>query len=395
MSASSSISVEIWQTILRYAIGVADFLDPDSFEGAVAQHLIGDITSSKNDEATYWYSENTRNILQRVSISWNTYLRPFEHRFVRMLDVWHRDVDSEKLKKAIRVSFSRYNCRCRVYCSPLMSQPNGPVSFRSFCWTTLDELENMGMLIADMMQEEHWVEDLTPCLRHFYNVRTFIGPSCTYSGNLSRLLSKLPDVRHFYGKGYWGTREHSKPSKLVSENVVTLSLHSRKGANYRAVTWDLPRLRYLRLKDDSDEPLLDFIINAVMPLLQGIGSQLRALYIYHRIEGPQRDMPKELWDLSPLLETLRTGMSLTFPPPFFHPIHTLVLYDEKQVKQIAELPEWPNLRKIAFDIPWRWARDEMKSCSIDRANVRIEDRDGLTMQEYGGLNNGKVDTSYG
>lgn len=386
MPASSSLSVELWQAILRYSIGVADFFDPDAFEAVVAQHLISDTNSAKNNETEYWASEKARNRLQSVSKSWDSYLRPFEHRFVRMLDIWHGNVDPERLKRAIRVSFSRYNCRCKPFCFPGISPSTGPLPFRAFCWNTLGQTGNMDMVIADLMQEEHRVAEFTFCLQQFRNVKTFIGTGCTYSGHFSLLLEQLPNIRHFYGKGYWGTREHSKPSRLMSNNVVTLSLHSRKGENYRSVEWNLPSLRYLRLKDDSEQPLSEFVISAVIPLLQGVGSQLRALYLYHRTEEPRRDVPKELWDWSPHLEILRTGMSLTFPPPFFHPIHTVVLADEKQSKEIAELPEWPNLRKVKFDFPWSWALEGTKRYYFDsRASVRVEDRDGYTAKEYENL----------
>ncbi|KIM23369.1 hypothetical protein M408DRAFT_27932 [Serendipita vermifera MAFF 305830] len=392
MSATSSLSVELWQTILRYAIGVADFLDPDAFEGVVMQHLITDTNSSKNDETAYWYAERTRNTLQLVSKTWNTYLCQFEHRFVRMLDIWHEKLDPTMLRKAVRISFSRYHCRCSSFCYVGLL-PNPPATFREFCWKTLDAVNGIEMEIADMVQEEHRIADLVTCIGRFQNVKTFIGPSCTYSGRFSLLIDRLPKVRHFYGKGFWGTREHSKPSSVASDTIVTLSFHSRKGGNYHSVAWNLPFLRYLRFKDDSDEPLADFIANAVMPLMKAVGSHLRALYLYHRVEELRQDIPKELWDLCPQLETLRTGMSLTFPPPFFHPIHTLIVCNEDQMTQIDKIPEWPNLKKMVIDLPWRWVGEGGRIESLEsRETVRVEDRDGFTVHEYKSREGGSTAT---
>ena len=377
-SASSSLSVEIWQTILRYSIGIEGFLDPDAFEGALSQHQIGDGSLPRNDEAVYWDTEKTRTNLRCVSKSWNEYLSTFRHRFVRMLDIRHGVVDRIALRGAIRVSFGRYKCLCREYCgaaAPLLS------SFTDFCKEVLEEVESTNMQIADCMDENHEIREFAAVVRGFENVRTFIGPLCTYSGYLASLLNNLPSIRQFYGKGFWGTREHGGIRRLSSQHLTTLSIHTRRGARYDTLTWDLPSLLHLRLKDDSGELLPEFLANSVLPLLRALGSNLLTLYMYSE-SGYKEAVPYAIWDLCPRLTTLRTALEIGSPPPFFHPISTLIVSHERQLGDFPGRPEWSQLRLVVLDIFWAWRGSEpMIHHLSERKNLRVEDRNGLTWAE--------------
>lgn len=339
MPASASLSVELWQAILRYSIGIADFLDPDAFEGVIAEHIFCDKRSPINDEVAYWCSEKTRNSLQRVCKSWNTYLRHFDHRFVRVLDIRHEKVTAKTLGKAIRVSFSRYNCSCEEFCSE--------EHFETFCWRTIQQMENMQMVIADMKAEIYGVNQFMDIPRLFDNVQTLIAPCCGYSSSFATLLLKFSNLRHFYGKGYRGTQENGPNNELIAKNLVTLSCHTRRGVTYKDCKWDLPCLRHLRLKSHSSQELSKFVEEAALPILRMIGSQLHSLYLYHMADN--YDMPGEIWHLCPNIERFRTGMSFTHPPPFFHPVRILVVDREQQLDLIQARPEWPNLERIIVD----------------------------------------------
>ena len=107
--AVSKLPVETWQTILRYVIFVPDFLDPDAYEGMLSTEMWTENNSPLNDERVYGRAERTRNRLRRVAKSWDRYLRRFEHRFVRMLDICCGTVLPEKLKNAVRISFGTYD----------------------------------------------------------------------------------------------------------------------------------------------------------------------------------------------------------------------------------------------------------------------------------------------
>ncbi|KIM23370.1 hypothetical protein M408DRAFT_332384 [Serendipita vermifera MAFF 305830] len=340
MSASTSLSVELWQTILRYAIGVADFLDPDAFKGVIEEHLIADAESPKNNEATYWAAERTRNQLQMVCKSWDAYLRNFEHRFVRMLDIYHDKIDIQKLEVALRVCFSPRGCRCVEFCTPRSK-------FQTFCWKTIGKIEPTRMVIADLKKEDYPIGDLIEISQNFDRVEVLIAPYCGFTHSFAKTLQKFSSLRHFYGKGYRGIREQGVQGITTAKNIITLSLHTRMDGEYTNLIWDLPCLRHFRLKDDSSQELSDFVDKAALPILRVIGVQLLSLHLYHRIEN--YDMPRELWELCPNVESFRIGMSLVHHPPYFHPIHTLVVVREVQLHQFPELPEWPNLRRVVID----------------------------------------------
>jgi len=358
--------------ILRYAIGVADFLDSGAFEGCISQSEINSRTTSRNNETMYWRAEETRRCLQLVCKSWDLYLRGFEHRFVRMLDIQHKTLDSPVLEKAIRVSFGKYGCRCELCLSSAQR-------FEEFCYQAIAKAEEVKMEIADMMEEDHQISDFSPW-RNFHNVRALIAPSCGYCGYFAEVVGRLKSLRHFYGKGYRGTKENWS-SSLISQNLVTLSFHDRKGSNYAEVEWDLPSLRHLRFKDDSNEELDEFVPKALIPLLRSLGSQLISFYLYNRNE--EYDLPEQIWDLCPHMEIFRTNMSLVSPPPYFHPIHTLVVDKCSQLKNFKGPPEWPNLGKVAIDQNWKSISAEHRLTSLDeRPDLRVEDRSGLTAEEY-------------
>jgi hypothetical protein len=76
-------------------------------------------------------------------------------------------------------------------------------------------------------------------------------------------------------------------------------------------------------------------------------------------------------------------MSVVTPPPYFHPIHTLVVYEVDQLEGLKEPPEWPNLRKVIVDRSWDRVSREKRVHSLEsRPDVRVEDRDGLTVEEF-------------
>ncbi|KIM23372.1 hypothetical protein M408DRAFT_44848, partial [Serendipita vermifera MAFF 305830] len=80
----SSLSVEVWQLILRHAIFIPDFLDPQSVEGDLQAPGFENDRQHRHNESLYWQSERIRNKLCLVCKSWNEYLSLFSHRFVRM-----------------------------------------------------------------------------------------------------------------------------------------------------------------------------------------------------------------------------------------------------------------------------------------------------------------------
>ena len=95
---SSRASVEIWHIILKYSISVALFFDTDPLETYGVE-----VIPRYFYEDEYWESERSRNSLRRVCRAWNEFLKDYDYRFVRLLDVIDGHVPVGSFSKAIRV----------------------------------------------------------------------------------------------------------------------------------------------------------------------------------------------------------------------------------------------------------------------------------------------------
>lgn len=371
MSASSSLSIELWQTILRYAIGVPNFLDADAYQGILSRSVFTHPTSRMNDERAYWAAEKTRNRLRRVSISWDAYLQLFEHRFVRLLDIRHGILEPKVLQKAIRVSFGRYGCKCDQ-CSTYIYH------LAAICLG----VEDISMEIADMMEEEYLIINFLRNVPKLSRVRTLIGPKCAYASSFTQLVGKLSNLCHFHGKGFRGASEIGCNGKFASQSLVTLSFDLRLGGVYDTLTWDLPSLRYLRISGSKCASSPTFVATALLSVLGAVGRQLHSFYFLY--QPTTKEMLAEIWNLCPSLQIFLSSVSLVSPPPYFHPIHTIGVTRGKQLEHFQPLPEWPNVRRIIISRPWGQDGDGEWTSALakQRSNVRIENGDGLTREEY-------------
>jgi hypothetical protein len=95
-------SVEIWQTILRYAISVPVFFEANPVQACGYQQFI----NSYNNPRVYWRAERCRNALRRVCASWNAYLKRYDHRYVNFMDVKYGWVPVFAISQAIRIEIS-------------------------------------------------------------------------------------------------------------------------------------------------------------------------------------------------------------------------------------------------------------------------------------------------
>ncbi|PVF98528.1 hypothetical protein CPB86DRAFT_705038, partial [Serendipita vermifera] len=97
------LPAEIWQWILRYAISVPEFFDPDYWVDRFPPWVIK--RRRKLDFGEYKKAEATLNSLRRVCRRWDQYLRKYAHRFVVMSDVVvHGKVPVQYLRSAMRTS---------------------------------------------------------------------------------------------------------------------------------------------------------------------------------------------------------------------------------------------------------------------------------------------------
>ena len=91
--------IEIWHKILKYVIAVPLFFEPDPI------NIYGlEMISQYSFEAEYWESERRRNILRRVCQSWNAFLKPYDHRYAGLLDVYGGLVRMDAIPMAIRLN---------------------------------------------------------------------------------------------------------------------------------------------------------------------------------------------------------------------------------------------------------------------------------------------------
>ncbi|PVG04333.1 hypothetical protein CPB86DRAFT_693642, partial [Serendipita vermifera] len=96
------LPAEICQMILRYAISVPEFLDPDYWVDQFPPWVIVNRGSSYSLKR-YIKAETIRKSLRRVCRRWDVYLRQYAHRWVRMCDIVHGTVRAKYLRSAIRI----------------------------------------------------------------------------------------------------------------------------------------------------------------------------------------------------------------------------------------------------------------------------------------------------
>jgi hypothetical protein len=232
MSAISSLPVEVWHAILRYAIEVPLFLDPDAYEGVLARVVFHGRISPLNHECTYWSAEKTRNRMQLVSKSWDSFLRPFEHRFVRMLDIRHGKVPLQKLEMAIRVSFREYDCECVEFCAI--------PSFFDFLLEALKQVVIPRAEIVDTPEKYILLQSMNSA--KLKNIKTFVLTRNIYGYRLSSFHHPLPSLLHFHGGVYYGASDIEWGKSRVWPNLVSLRFSIWPEAKYDPIILDFPCL---------------------------------------------------------------------------------------------------------------------------------------------------------
>ncbi|KIM23374.1 hypothetical protein M408DRAFT_27937 [Serendipita vermifera MAFF 305830] len=344
--ASSSLSVEVWQLILRHAIFVPDFLDPDSFEGDLKRHGFGDECRHKEDQRVYWEAERTRKRLGRVCKSWRGYLSLFEHRFVRMSDIWHHRIEKTAILRATRINVAAFQCACAEVCNGI---PELSSRFSRFCAEIVRESRNLPVEILqgfDESAQEVWDAQDFEFLGRLQVVLSLINKN-----NRIPLMSQIPTLRNFWP----GVSIYSEyPKKhLVFKSLVTLLYMASSTTSAASLDWDLPSLRHLSIGYHGSVKPEEFTSCILLPMLRLVGRQLRSLYIDNL--GGIHEPVVDLWGLCPRVEKIDPGTRVHIPPPPNHPVHTLSIHSQYFSVDL----EWPNLRRIIFQSPWMWIPTEV------------------------------------
>ncbi|PVF93215.1 hypothetical protein CPB86DRAFT_829489 [Serendipita vermifera] len=383
MSASSLVPTEIWQTILRYSISVPVFLDPDAVE-AISPCVIEDAKIEWNDEKPYWQAERTRVALQRVCKSWNRYLRLYEHRLIRMIDIAHGFVSPDKLQNAIRLSLRGENCKCQTCADSTWPICSGN-SFEAWCWNLLNGCEPTNIRILDGTGATFDMRTFP--MNTFPELETLFALHCSFGKYIGLITNHLPHLRHCLGRGYWGcTEKQTFNSQTVKTLFISFPLPRIPEDHFTAQNWRLPGLRHIRIKDPAQGSRTDELQASLWALLKVIGQQLTSLYLPWA--NSTYELHSDIWNLCPNLEHLYTAMKLTRPPPFEHPIHTLCIASSRNYMYLRErpFPDWINLRIIRTDV--RWDRSESLIYSMAwvttcaERNIRLEDGTGESYDEF-------------
>lgn len=409
MPRTVQLSVELWQCILRYAISVPDFLDPKAFDGVMSDALLADELANRSNEAAYWLIERHRRSLEQVCKSWYAYLGPFQHRFVRMLDIWHGKIPPASLKHAVRVSFSRYGCECLEHCHPELDQQKRLKSSDSrmlFMLSSKDAIYNdvysqtlnaagpfNTLEIVDTKEETFGIDYIIKRHQNFQQVKIILGLDGRDRALSPFLLTVLPNLRHFYGRHLWLARFevaqyvsviHQSPfdfRKCLARNMVTLllTMFYLPGQDFSSYTLEFPSLRHLRVRclfgGDSE-----IFTQVVIPLLKSSDYNVRSLY-FGSVTG-ENSMPPGIWELCPRLERLGTETRQICPPPLYHPIHTFVCPNYVKFTEKMGVFLWPNIQKVVIE--YFWGNYNLKRL-VSKGGRRIAASKGIRIEDLGGL----------
>lgn len=388
-----SLPVEIWNQILQDSISIPAFLDPDCLPEVIDPL---DNFRTFHIDHIYWSMEFHRNTLQRVCKTWDAYLRQFEHRYVRVVDVCHRKVPKEALCKAIRINYEFCDSKLCDDCLPERSRPE----ILSLIPTTAKEL--MVEIISDSIHTQEEVEEevLTnmlaetrislPRLRIVLDAFTHRPETKARWFKRIELLPKLQFLRMTAD-----TVLHPLPL-VCSRSLTTLSYCGRfEPFSLPLDKCDLPALQHLRFTSYSH--VLRHTINDLIPILEKLGRNLLSLEVGRYLCDVT--IPQEIWELCPRLERLDSRLHLHYPPPQNHPLHTISAFFpylqaysmEWTIPFAASLLSSPSLRRIILECSWStvratapaslytWLRDCENAC--EENSVSLEDLDGKSFKD--------------
>jgi hypothetical protein len=190
--------IEVWEKILKYAISVPIFFDLDPIKNYGLE-----CAALYRSEADYWQSERDRNAFRRVCRSWDMFLQRYEHRYVRLSDIYNGRIPMKAAQMAIRFNidpdlneeadiqglFSRMSRLLRSLITP----PGPYVKTASVSQWKMEILE--GLTVMDTTLYANWIEN-SPRLR------AVLDPIPKY---LPQIEPKAPGVQFLY-KGPLGRR---------------------------------------------------------------------------------------------------------------------------------------------------------------------------------------------
>ncbi|KAG8794483.1 hypothetical protein FRB91_010921 [Serendipita sp. 411] len=377
----SYLPTEIWQMILRYAIAVPIFFDPDVVGSFVTETSFIDRLGDWNYDSAYWESERERNGISRVCKRWNDYLAQFQHRFVRMEDIRKGRLQPGVLKYARRISINgtyspaydvaEQTWQCALDYGDL---PVEIITFVRLNQMVKEMMLNVGALkhLATVCSEEEVDESgalpittISASLRHLHSVRI---PKSSFQSFLTS-------------------------SCLVS---LTIDLPASFFANIEIPRYHLPSLQTLRVTGATGRDDPSIAASFVVPFLRQQRPEIKRLYIFEREKIEL--LPYEIWDLCPHLEVIGISIMPGPPPHTSHPVSEFVVSNtfprsQRQLER-SFFPSWPNLKTITIDKCWNTVVLPCPAPWIARCQqlgIRLQDARGVSWDEHSTKKNLKLD----
>jgi hypothetical protein len=319
-TTARALPTELFHEILEESILLPEFLDPYCIPEVNNPLLFIGQSSLQvyENEPVYWEAERHRNVLRRVCKSFDSYLRRFDHRYIRIVDLYHGYVPLQAVYTAIRIHFL-YTCPvfdfCRQ-CHLINGNSTTPIDLahllsvvgKADSHLAAKIITGRSLAVAKVLENTY---EKLPHLRVLLDVDSHaFGQLGSGLGNINQLqtLHLFTDYGHV-------------PWSSLPKSLTTLIYHSEwTHFPYWTISTQLPNLRQLRLQGPADK----LGIADLTRILEIFGHQLRSLQIGNPSFGIARTAtPLKIWDLCPQLERLDTAIHLDSLPPPSHPLHTL------------------------------------------------------------------------
>lgn len=274
----SRTPAEIWMKIISNAIEVPLFFETNPLE----THGVNSL-HAYNDELPYWQSEKTRNSLRRVCKTWNTFLKEFDHRFVRLTDVFHGRVPVKAIPIAIRLdtSFDR-KCFCHSHCRnwsgdiyTMEIKHQMEALLKNTALTTKDsDIWRLKILHGGLVNVPAIFALIQECAPNLGSILEWTLPIYyVTSGRLPSRLSTLTTTLHV------SESLPSYNSTISLSNLTTCHLKLLK-LELPYAQWELPALRYLSIQVHSIKTAANALW-ALEKILELLGRNLLTLIIVY------------------------------------------------------------------------------------------------------------------
>jgi hypothetical protein len=362
----SEAPVKIWHKILKYAISVSLFFDPNPAD----TYGIDSIAKYSSYEFLYWESERIRYSLRTVCKGWDSFLQQYAHRYVKMTDIYHDRIPGSVLPLAIRVDLTPdtdcqcYRCR-NIFelgtqrhlkwigykmmrrleeAISLVHNSYGPT--QQWNWNTEILQGCLAVSERDLEVFEYRAPGLAVLIQRFDPIYAFN----TLSSNLRVLTNEVPlDFRNF---GWC----------LSSPTLTTLYLRLRT-IETPIKDWQLPSLKHFAIETSTEsfnQGLQEK--DNLLEILEVLGQNLETMHFRSKMKSIL--VPEKLWVVCPKLLRVQMPYKWRDIPHKAHPVRFFMISagylaqetDSLNTRDYLPKPLSDGVSKCDFevrlDVPW-------------------------------------------